>query len=263
MIRSLWTSSSGMQAAQLAVDNTAHNVANVNTVGYRRSEVDFADLLYQASAGGRLDTGSGVYPSVVTRDLTPGALEATGGEFDLAVAGGGFFAVRVNPTELLYTRDGSFRRDAQGAIVNANGFELDIIPPDGTTGPVRIPADATGITVGEDGAVTYLLPGTETPVAAGRIPLWVLQPQVPGRSAEMLPRGENLFELGEGTAVVAAVPGQDGSGVIKQGYLERSNVSLADEMVTLIIAQRAYQLNARAVQTADTMLALANNIRRG
>ncbi len=263
MIRSLWTASSGMRAGQLAVDNAAHNVANVNTVGYRRSEVDFADLLYQTSAAGRLETGSGVYPSVVTRDLTPGALEATGGEFDLAIAGGGFFAVLVDEGDLLYTRDGSFHRDAAGSIVNANGYALDIQPPDGTAGPVRIPTDATAINIAEDGTITYLSAGAETPLTAGRVMLWLPQPLVPGRTAEMVPHGQNLYGPAEGTAIVAAGADDEGAGTIKQGYLERSNVSLADEMVGLIVAQRAYQLNARAVQTADTMLALANNIRRG
>lgn len=263
MIRSLWTSSSGMQASQLAVDTVAHNVANVNTVGYRRAEVDFADLLYQAMADDRLETGSGVYPSVVTRDLTPGALEATGGEFDLAIAGGGFFAVQVEDGGMLYTRDGSFHRDAAGRIVTANGHYLDIAAPEGATGPVVIPTGATSVSIGEDGAVTYMLPGQETPVSAGRVTLWVPQPLTPGRTAEMLPYGRNLYGPAEETAVVAAGTVEDGAGVIKQGFLERSNVSLADEMVGLIVAQRAYQLNARAVQTADTMLALANNIRRG
>jgi len=263
MIRSLWTGASGMQAYQLQVDSIAHNVANVNTPGYRRSQVEFADLLYQETADGRLLLGSGVQILSVSRDLTPAALEATGKPTDLAVAGDGFLMVDGGNFGTLYTRDGSLHVDADGRIVTAGGLALVIEPPPDVTGPVLIPADAVDLAVSEEGILTYKLGGTDQAVVAGHIRLAIPVPSVPGRTVDMLPQGNNLFVPAQDTVMEIRAAADRGTGSIRQGYLERSNVSLVDEFTDLIQAQRAYEFCAKAVETADQMLAVANNIRRG
>ncbi len=262
MIRSLWTAASGMRAGQLRVDNTSHNIANVNTPGYRRSQIDFADLLYQPSAEGRLLVGSGVYPLAVTRDLTPAALEGTGKPLDLAVAGEGFFILAMPDGQLQYTRDGAFYLDANGRLVTSSGLSLVLEPAEGMDGEVLIPGGATDISISESGAVSYQFPDTEETILAGHIRLGLPVPAIAGRTVDMLPQGDNRYAPALGTVIEVREAGV-AAGEIRQGYLERSNVSLVDEIIDLILAQRAYEFSSKAVQTADQMLALANNIRRG
>jgi flagellar basal-body rod protein FlgG len=261
MIRSLWNAASGLRAAQIRVDNVAHNVANINTPGYRRAQVDFADLLYQEMAAGRLITGNGVRPMLVTQDLSPGPLEQTGKELDLAVDGQGFFVLRTPEGELRYTRDGSFGVDAQGRVVSAQGLHVMVEgQPDGT---IHVPAGATSLTVQSDGLVLCTSSEGGEPVSLGRIQLALPAPLVPGQTAGMLPIGGNLFIPAENTTLAFGVGGQEGAGAVRQGWLERSNVVLADELVELILAQRSFELNSRAIQAADHMLSLANGIHRG
>lgn len=258
MIRALWNAASGMQAGQLRVDVAAHNIANVNTAGYRRLQTDFADVLYQSMAGGRLELGSGVRPLSLARDLTPAVIEQTDNPLDLAVCGQGFFILRLPDGSRAYTRDGSFRLDAEGRITNPAGYFLEIDHP--AEEPFR-PQGPGSLVIGEDGTITWAGPDGEE-VAAGVIRLALPVSALAGRDPEMAALGGNLYipALGSEVRIVAAGSGE--AGPIWQGCLERSNVVLADEMVEMLIAQRAYQLSARAIQTADTMLALANHIRR-
>lgn len=252
-----------MHASQVWVDSIANNVANVNTPGYRRSQVEFSDLLYQEAAQGRLLLGNGVTVMSITRDLSPAPLEATGQATDIAVSGAGFLMVEGPGGERAYTRDGSLRVDSAGRLVTAGGRWLVIEPPAGVAGPVVIPADAVALTVGRDGALTYQVPGQEDAVAAGQVMVAVPVPTVQGRSPDLWPIGDNLYLPAPETMMETRVPGSDGSGELRQGYLERSNVSLAQELTDLIQAQRAYELSARSITTADEMLAVANGIWRG
>ncbi len=261
MIRSLWNAASGLRAGQIRVDTVAHNVANINTPGYRRAQVDFADLLYETAAGGRLLLGNGVRPMVMTNDASPGPLEQTGNTLDLAIDGQGYFVVQAGDGALRYTRDGSFKLDGEGRIVTSAGLLLRLDGPDG--GLARIPPDARELTVDGGGAVTCVARDGAEPIVLGRIRIACPLPAASGRTPAMLPVGGNLFVPADGTTVVLHAPGQKGSGAVRQGWLERSNVVLADELVELITAQRAFELNSRAVQTADQMLSLANGIRRG
>jgi flagellar basal-body rod protein FlgG len=162
-----------------------------------------------------------------------------------------------------YTRDGSLRIDSAGNIVTAAGRRLVIEPPEGQTGPAHIPLDATSVTIASDGVITYTAAGSDTPVSPGRVLLAVPVPTVPGRSADMLPLGGNLYTPSPETLMVTRAPGTDGAGELRQGYLERSNVSLMQEMTDLLQAQRAYELSARSIKTADEMLSVANSIWHG
>lgn len=261
MIRSLWNAASGLRAGQIRVDNVAHNVANINTPGYRRAQVDFADLLYQETAAGRLLTGSGVRPMVVTQDLSPGPLEQTGRELDLAVDGQGFFVLLAPDGTLRYSRDGSLGVDAQGRLVSSQGLFLRLDGPHDGVG--RVPPGAMDLTVQGDGLVLCAVPDGGEPVQVGRIVIATPLPAVPGQTAGMLPVGGNLFVPAGGTTLSFGAAGQAGTGTVRQGWLERSNVVLADELVELIMAQRSFELNSRAVQAADNMLSLANGIHRG
>jgi flagellar basal-body rod protein FlgG len=261
MIRSLWNAASGMQAGQLRVEVAAHNLANVNTPGYRRVQTDFADLLYQSFAGDRLNVGNGVRPLALARDLAPGAIEQTGNPLDLAVIGNGFMIVERDDGSPAYTRDGSFRLDAVGRIVTASGLPLVIERLDPEAEPFS-PQGPGEFTIGLDGAVAWQ-PGEGDPVQVGHIRLAMPVSTVAGRDPDMVSLGGNLYLPATGADAEILPAGEASAGQIRQGCLERSNVSLADEMVEMIIAQRAYQLSARAVQAADTMLALANGIRRG
>jgi len=259
MIRSLWNAASGMQAGQLRVDVAAHNVANVNTPGYRRIQTDFADLLYQSTAAGRLDVGSGVRPLSLARDLTPAIVEQTGNPLDLAVMGQGFLILLSENGSPVYTRDGSFRLDADGRIVSPAGYPLDIE----YEGEAPFQPDGPGsFIIAETGAIAWESAAGER-TAVGTIRIAVPSAAAAGRDPEMVSLGYNLYIAAEGTEISVVPAGSGEAGRLRQGCLERSNVVLADEMVEMMIAQRAYQLSARAVHAADTMLSLANNIRRG
>lgn len=261
MIRSLWNAASGLRASQIRVDNVAHNVANINTPGYRRAQVDFADLLYETAAAGRLLLGSGVRPMVATSDLSPGPLEQTGRPLDLAIDGEGFLVLQAADGALRYSRDGALGLDGQGRLVSSAGLFLRLDAAGGGVG--RVPPGAGELTVSGDGLVLCAAEDGGDPITVGRIVIARPVPAVPGRTAAMLPVGGNLFVPAEATTVVYGVPGQSGAGGIRQGWLERSNVVLADELVELITAQRAFELNSRAIQAADSMLSLANGVRRG
>ena len=262
MIRSLWTSATGMQAQALNLDVISNNLANVNTSGFKKSRAEFQDLLYEtirpAGTSSSQDTevpagiqlGHGTRPSTVLKIFTQGNMENTQNELDLAIEGDGFFQITLPSGDTGYTRDGSFKLDSDGRIVNSDGF---ILEPE-----IAIPSDALSISVGMDGTVSVLQAGESTPSEIGTIELARFV-----NPAGLISMGKNLFITSEASGdELIGTAGQDGLGTLAQGFLEMSNVSVVDEMVSMITAQRAYESNSKAIQAADDMLQLANNVKR-
>ncbi|MFQ5427613.1 MAG: flagellar basal-body rod protein FlgG [Thermodesulfobacteriota bacterium] len=262
MLRALWTASTGMEAQQLRVDMIAHNLANVNTVGFKKSRPDYQDLLYQEikSAGASsspstqiptgLNVGQGVRTVATEHLFTQGNLQKTENPLDLAIEGGGFFQILKPDGEVGYTRNGQMKVDNAGRLVNSDGYPLD---PE-----ISIPDSSLTITISADGIVSVTEPGVSTPTEVGNIEL--ARFVNPGG---LKPIGKNLFTstASSGDAVTAA-PGTDGLGSLAQGFIETSNVSVVEEMVDMIVAQRAYEINSKAIQTADEMLQASNSMKR-
>lgn len=261
MIKSLFTSASGMLAQQTVVDTTANNLANVDTTGFKRSQVDFQDLLYQTvrAAGTQgangsevptgIQIGSGVRTSGTSKIFTIGNLENTNNNFDIAINGEGFFQVALPNGDTRYTRDGSFRTNSTGQLVTADGYQLQP--------PIQIPTDTLSITIGSDGTVSVTNAQSQSQ-SVGNI-LTARFPNNSGLSSE----GRNLYS--ETTASGAAqpgTPGDNGFGSLQQGFLERSNVQVVTEMIRLITAQRAFEASQRAVLTSDQMLQVTNGMVR-
>lgn len=258
MIRALWTAASGMEAQQLSVDTIANNLANVNTTGYRRARVSFQDLFYEtlrsggASPVGPLQVGHGVAAATGQRAFQQGPIEPTGNPLDIAIEGEGFFAVSAGDTTS-YTRDGNFRVNAEGIIVNGDGYMLQ----DEGGGELQLPDDARDISISPDGIITArAADGSSQQIGQIKLVRFVNAGGLEAAGGNLFRETEASGEVQEGT------PAAEGFGTICQGYLERSNVSVVEEMVSLIVAQRAYELNSKAVQSADEMLGLANNLRR-
>lgn len=263
MIRAFHTSATGMNAQQLVLDNTANNLANINTTGFKRSQLDFQDLLYTTlrqpgsdSVQGQLlptglQIGHGVRIAGNTRNFTVGTLENTGNSLDIAIEGGGFFKVQAPNGGFRYTRDGSFRINANGELVTADGFFLEP--------RITIPPDAVSISIGNDGTISVVSAGSpNTSTAVGQIKIArFINPA--GLSAE----GRNLFaETPASGAVTDETPGINGTGLLRGGFLERSNVEVVQELVNLIQAQRAYEFNTKAIRVADEMLSFTNDLVR-
>lgn len=262
MIRALMTAASGMKAQQMQVDTIANNIANANTSGFKRSDLSFRSLLYQtyrdpgAPAGANqmnptgLQVGSGVEISGSTKDFDQGVLESTGGTFDLGIQGEGFFRVRLGNGEFRYTRDGSFHRDGNGQFVTSDGYILETAP--------TIAQDAIEIVVSEDGTVATKTSDAELPSIVGTISLFRF-PNPAGLKAQ----GSNFFSETASSGVAQQVTaGDSGTGVLRQFYRERSNVQVVDELVSLILAQRNYEVNSRAVRVSDEMLQQVNQMIR-
>jgi flagellar basal-body rod protein FlgG len=263
VIKALFTSATGMNAQTTYIDNTANNIANVNTNGFKKGEVAFQDLIYvnavapgatvaqglQAPTG--LQIGSGTRVAGITKVFTPGALINTQNPLDVAVEGDGFFQVTLPSGELRYTRDGALRLNAQGNIVTSDGFLL--------SPQISIPTQAVSISIGSDGTVSAQNAGAlNTTTVLGQLTLVRFQNPA-GLSAE----GRNLLaETASSGAPIIATPGQNGVGLTRQGFLERSNVDVVTELINLILAQRAYEFNTRAVRTADNMLAATTDLVR-
>jgi flagellar basal-body rod protein FlgG len=262
MIRSLWTAATGMQAQELNIDVIANNLANVNTSGFKKSRAEFQDLLYEsmrpAGAASSADTtiptgiqlGHGTRASAVQKIFTQGDFENSQNELDWAIEGDGFFQIELPNGDTSYSRCGEFKLDADGRIVNADGFPL--VPQ------LTIPSDTISITVGMDGTVSVIQAGDSTPSEIGTLQLARFV-----NAAGLRSLGKNLFVPTEGSGdEIIGTPGEDGLGSIAQGFLEMSNVSVVDEMVSMITAQRAYETNSKVIQTSDEMLQMANNLKR-
>lgn len=254
MIRSLWIAKTGLDAQQTNLDVISNNLANAATTGYKRVKPVFEDLLYQTlrAAGGPtggqaqapsgLQVGTGVRAGAAERMFLQGNLTQTGNSLDLAINGQGFFQVTLPDGQIGYTRDGNFSRDAQGQLVNQAGYVLEP--------GITIPVDALSITVSETGQVSVQLPGQVAPNQVGELQIARFVNQ--GGLASI--GGNLLVETAASGAPTVGVPGVDGAGTLKQFYVEASNVNVAEELVSLIQAQRAYEVNARAVKASDEML---------
>ena len=259
MLRAFSTAATGMTGQQMIVDVIANNLANINTTGFKRSQVDFQDLMYLklAQAGAEtasgvlaptgLEIGSGVQVVATTRVYTPGELENTGRALDVAISGDGFFEVTLPDGTTRYTRDGSLKFDANRQLVTSHGHMIG-------TG-ITVPETAVQISIGNDGTVTSHAADGKT-TAAGTLTL-VRFPNPSGLSAE----GDNLLaETPASGTPITGTPSQEGFGSIDQGFLEKSNVQMVTELVNLIKAQRAYEINSRAIRAGDEMLNTANRL---
>ena len=262
MIRSLWTAASGMQAQTSNIDVISNNLANVNTAGFKRSRVDFQDLLYETMrppgtstpGGGQVPTGiqigHGTRTVATQKIFIQGDFQHTQNELDMAIEGDGFFQIVQGNGDIAYTRSGNFKIDSEGRLVSPDGFLME---PE-----ITIPSDAMAISIGTDGTVSVLQPGQSVPAEVGSIELARFV-----NPAGLQSMGRNLYaQTAASGDPISGTPGEDGYGTIAQGYLEMSNVSVVDEMVNMITAQRAYEINSKAIQAADDMLQAANNLKR-
>jgi flagellar basal-body rod protein FlgG len=254
MISALWVARTGLDAQQTQLDVISNNLANTATNGYKRSRAVFEDLLYQnirqpgaqssqtTTLPSGLQVGTGVRPVSTVRIQTQGNLQQTSNNFDLAVQGSGFFQVLMPDGTTAYTRDGSFQQDSQGQLVTSAGYPLQPA--------ITIPADALSVTIAKDGTVSVTQPGSSASSQVGSMQVATFVN--PGGLQAV---GENLFlETSASGTATPTTPGTNGSGTVNQGYVETSNVNVAEELVSLIQTQRAYEFNSRVVTTADQML---------
>lgn len=261
MMRSLYTAATGMIAQQTQIDTTSNNISNVNTIGYKKQRAEFADLMYQTmtyagtSTSGTsvsptgIEVGLGTRPTAIAKQFTQGNFKETGGSLDLAIRGNGFFQIQLPDGTTAYTRNGSFKLDADGNVINSDGYKL--LPE------LVIPEDATQITIGVDGMVSVLQAGQTATTQIGQLEL----------ANFINPAG--LHSLGDNNYVnttasgdpIVSTPGLNGLGQTRQQFVEMSNVQLVDEMTDLITGQRAYEANSKAITTSDQMLKIVNDLK--
>src|SRR5687768_1528660 len=254
MFRSLATAASGMDAQQTKLDVTANNIANVSTNGFKRGRAEFADLMYQTIRPAGAPTGAGVNAPIPTEiglgtrlvatshDLGQGELHQTGNSLDVAIEGHGYLGVTLPDGATAYTRNGALQITAEGRLVTTDGYSI--------TGDITIPPEAQNVSIAADGTISATLPGESQTVELGKLQLAMFTN--PGGLAA---QGNTLFRetSASGTAVLGA-PGEGGSGTLRQGMLEVSNVNVVEEMIDLISGQRAYEINSRVIKAADDML---------
>ncbi len=262
MMRALWTAGTGMVGQQANLDVISNNLANLSTTGFKKSRTDFQDLMYQtirqAGAATGADTqlptgvqmGSGVRQVATQKVYTAGNYQQTGNPMDVAIEGDGFLQITQPDGTLAYTRDGSLKQDSQGRLVTSEGY---VVEPQ-----ITVPQTATAITISSDGRVSVTLPGQTEAQEIGQIQLArFINP------AGLDNIGRNLLkETAASGAAIQSNPGADGAGTLVQQYLETSNVQVVEEMVNMIVAQRAYEINSKAIQTADDMLSQAASLKR-
>ena len=262
MMRSLWTSCTGMIAQQTKLDIIANNMANVNTTGFKKNMPTFEDLMYQtlrqpgATSGPDNQLPTGLQVGLGTRVVASpklylqGDFQSTGNPFDMCIEGDGFFQVLMPDGVIAYTRDGSFKPDSQGRLVTSEGYLLE---PE-----IAIPEGARDFNVARDGIVTVTLPGDQEPQEIGQIQLARFV-----NPAGLKNIGQNLaLETAASGAPTVSNPGEEGTGMIVTQYLEMSNVKVVEEMVNLIVTQRAYEINSKVITTSDEMLGQASNLKR-
>jgi flagellar basal-body rod protein FlgG len=249
-----------MLAQQTQVDTIANNIANVNTSGFKKNRVSFRSLLYatirepgsattatQKSPTG-LQIGSGAEVASSLKLFLQGDLEQTANPLDIGIRGEGFFKINLGNGEFMYSRDGSFRRDGDGSIVTVDGFKLEP--------PIVLPQEATEIIIGQDGTVQVRVAGQSTLQNVGQVKLTRF-----ANPAGLRAEGQNFFRESASSGVATEqTPGQSGAGFLQQGFLERSNVTVVDELISLIQAQRNYEVNSRTIQVSDEMLRQVSNL---
>ncbi len=262
MIRALFTAATGMNAQQTMVDSSSNNLANVNTTGFKRMQPQFQDLIYLtdrqpgsiAQQGLPLPTGlqvgTGVAISGNQKVFTAGTLNNTSNPYDVAIDGDGFFQVTMPNGLIYYTRAGNFSINNNGTIVTSDGFQINP--------QLNIPQNAISVSIGTDGTLSVMTPGGTSPTQIGQLTLVRFQ-----NPAGLNNEGRNLYSqtLASGSPIQTQA-GQNGAGLIRQGFLEGSNVDVVAEMVNLIVAQRAYEFNTKAITTADQMLSFTTNLIR-
>jgi len=262
MNRALRTAATGMYAQQLNVDVIANNLANVNTVGYKKSRAEFQDLMYQTlKASGvsqnpnvqqpmEIQVGNGAVPVATLKSFSQGGIEPTTNPLDVAIEGEGFFRVRRPDGTFAYTRDGALKMSADGTLVTSQGY---ILEPG-----IVFPSEVASMSVGKDGTLEVLAVGDSGAVKVGQLELAKFV-----NPAGLRAIGNNLFveTAASGQPIVGAA-GSQGFGEIQQGYLESSNVDIVEEMVNMIVAQRAYEINSKTIKTVEEMLGMANNLKR-
>lgn len=258
-MESLWVAKTGLEAQQTRMTLVAQNLANVNTTGYKRARAIFEDLLYQnvVQAGGLtsqqteaptgLNIGTGVRMVATDKQFSQGNLITTNNPFDLAIQGRGFFEILLPDGGQAFTRDGTFQLDQDGQLVTSSGYTLQPA--------ITIPPSAQAVTIGVDGVVSAVLPGQADPVQVGTVQLTDFV-----NPAGLQPRGSNLYsETIASGPPQPGTPGLNGLGSIAQGTLETSNVSVVEELVSMIETQRAYEMSSRAIETSDQMLQQLTN----
>ena len=261
-MRALYTATTGMLGQQLQIDVTSNNISNVNTFGYRKERAEFADLFHQVLqyAGSStsettlsptgIEVGLGVRPTSVQKIFSQGNFKETENNLDIAITGNGFFQIELQDGTIAYTRDGSFKLDDEGNVVNSQGYLL--VPN------ITIPDDATQVNIGTDGTVS-VVQGNETEVnELGQIEtVNFINP------AGLHALGDNLYlNTNASGDPIVGTPGLNGFGQLRQGFVETSNVKLVEEMTDLIVGQRAYEANSKSIQTADSMLQIVNQLKR-
>ncbi|MDK2123738.1 flagellar basal-body rod protein FlgG [Parachitinimonas caeni] len=254
MIRSMWIAKTGMDAMQMNIDVISNNLANVNTNGFKRARPVFEDLLYQtmrqpgaaSSQQTQLPTGlqlgTGVKPVATERIHGQGNLQLTDNPFDLAVSGEGFFQIQMPDGSTGYTRDGAFHVNSTGQLVTSSGYP--VLPG------ITVPQGATRFSVSRDGVVSVTTQGQAQPTQLGNLQLATFI-----NNGGLQSIGENLYlETAASGAPITGAPGSNGLGVLNQSYVETSNVNITEELISMIQAQRAYEINSRSIQTSDQML---------
>jgi flagellar basal-body rod protein FlgG len=254
MMRSLWTAASGMNTQTQNMNVISNNLANVNTTGFKKSRADFQDLMYQtvqnpgspstsaAQIPVGIQFGMGSKLAAVSKQFTPGDFSNTGNALDVAIEGDGFFQIQMPDGSTAYSRAGAFKMDSNGRVVTSDGFPM--LPE------IVIPANSTKITIGSDGTVSAVQAGQTTASTVGNIQLANFT-----NPSGLSSIGKNLYQQTDASGnATTGTPGQTGLGTISQGFLEMSNVNLAEEMVNMIIGQRAYEANSKAITTSDEML---------
>lgn len=262
MMRSLNTAATGMAAQQLNLDTISNNLANVNTSGYKAQRAEFQDLIYQtyrlsgASGGGSaaqpvaMQVGLGAQFASTASNFSNGPLQATSNPLDVAIEGEGFFKIELPSGQSAYTRDGAFKVSANGELVTNDGY---LVQPN-----ITVPAGATSLTIAPNGTVSALVPGQSDPQQLGQLKLTLF-----ANPAGLTRIGQNLYMAGGASGdPQEKTPAQEGAGQVRSGFLEGSNVEIVTEMVRMITAQRAYEINSKAIQTADDMLSMLNSLKR-
>jgi flagellar basal-body rod protein FlgG len=262
MLRALWTAGTGMNAQQTNIDTIANNLANVNTTGYKKIRPEFQDLIYQnlrtagsptgpnAALPTGLQVGHGTKLSATTKIFSQGDYLQTDNPLDMLIEGNGFFQVQMPDGTPAYTRNGAFKADVDGRLVTSEGF---LVQPE-----ITVPTGATRIDVGPDGTVSAVLAGQTDSTTLGQLQVAMFR-----NPAGLNNEGKGLYKVGSASGNATSVtPGSEGSGSIMSNCLEMSNVKVVEEMINMIVAQRAYDVNAKSIQAADEMLQTANNLRR-
>ena len=262
MLRSLMTAATGMEAMQFYMENISNNLSNLHTNGFKRTRVEFQDLMYQAirepgvrnfeggMAPSGIEVGLGVKPAGTQRVFEQGSPNRTENPLDIAISGDGFFQITMPDGSIAYTRDGSFKLSSDGSLVTSSGFfaHPQIVLPEG----------AQEFQVSADGRVSVKMPGDDLSMEIGQFELVrFINP------SGLRALGGNLFTASDASGVpIASLPGEDGAGTLMQRYVESSNVQIVDEMVSMIQAQRAYEIVSKAIQVSEEMLQVANNLKR-